>query len=200
MKRYAYFLLLIFTVSCQTKSGESQTAESNQSTVEIGPGEILLTETKLGNLDIGILSDENMVTEIKRAFPDFQVEKARGQQDGPDYNYFEATHLGEEVFLIAMNWEDTTQIEHLRTENKMIKDQYGLSVGQTVEHALMKRPDLKFHADLHYNVFATAANSRIEYHLTGDLKLVNDSVFVASDYSVEKWQIEEMQIAFLIWR
>ncbi|MGB1284795.1 MAG: hypothetical protein ACPG44_10100, partial [Polaribacter sp.] len=76
----------------------------------------------------------------------------------------------------------------------------GAFVGITIDSILTKRTDINFHSDLHYNIYASAKNSKIQYRLNGDFKSLNDSSFVAEDYKVEKWQIEGMKVEYLIWR
>jgi len=201
MTRYSIILLTLIFLSCkQTSSSDTKTRESISENKEIELTEILLIESKLGDLNLNKLSENNMLTEIKSAFPDFQVTKTVGQQDGPDYNLYQVTHSEQEIFFISMDSYDTTLVQDLWTNNKTIKDGYGISVGQKIEFALTKRPNLKFHSDLHQNIYATEKNSKIEYRLTGNFKTLNDTTFFADDYSVEKWQTEGMEIEYLLWR
>lgn len=81
-----------------------------------------------------------------------------------------------------------------------INGKYGLFVGISIDSALTNRPNLNFHSDLHYNIYASVINSKIQYRLNGEFKSLNDSSFVAEDYSVEQWQIEGMKIEYLIWK
>ena len=133
--------------------------------------EILLTETKLGDLELDMLKENNILTGIKSRFPDFQITKTVGQQDGPDLNLYQVFYYGQEIFFISMDSYDTTLVQDFWTNNKIIQDEYGITVGQKIESALEKRPNLKFHSDLHQNIYATEKNSKIEYRLTGDLRL-----------------------------
>lgn len=160
----------------------------------------LLTENQLGDLELNKLTENNMLTEIKSVFPNFKVTKTVGQQDGPDFNIYQVTHSKQEIFFISMDSYDTLVVQYLWTKNKIIVDEHGVAVGQTIESALEKRPTLKFHSDLHQNIYASDKNSKIEYRLTGNFKSLNDSTFFADDYSVEKWQTKGMEIEYLIWR
>jgi hypothetical protein len=159
-----------------------------------------LTETILGDMELNKLTESNILSEIKSAFPDFQVSKKVGQQDGPDFNLYQVTQSGKEIYFIAMDSYDTSIVQDLWTNNKIIKDEYGITVGQKIEYALEKRPTLKFHSDLHQNIYATEKNSKIEYRLTGNFKTLNDTTFFADDFTVEKWQTEGMEIEYVIWR
>lgn len=201
MTRYSILLLTLIFISCnQTNSRDTKTKESNLEINKEEMSEILLTETKLGDLELNKLTEKNMLTEIKSAFPDFKVTKTVGQQDGPDYNLYQITRSKQEIFFISMDSYDTLVVQDFWTNNKIIQDEYGVTVEQKVESVLEKRPTLKFHSDLHQNIYATEKNSKIEYRLKGNFKTLNDTTFSADDNSVEKWQTEGMEIEYLIWR
>ena len=99
-----------------------------------------------------------------------------------------------------MNTHDTNLVQELVAKNEMIKDEYGIFVGQSIDSVIIKRPNLNFYSDLHYNIYATGKDSNIEYRLTGDFKVLNESENVPSDFSVENWQTEGMTVEYLIWR
>ena len=201
MKGYTTLFLIFAILSCgKTRSSVARIDESTATIENIEVNEIILTETTLGKLALEKLNERNIVKEIKATYPDFKIIKSVGQQDGPDYNFYQVKHSGKELFVIAMDSYDTTLVSDLWTDNLVVKDQYGISAGQRIEVALENRPGLNFHSDLHYNIYATEKNSRIEYRLTGDFKSLNDSSLVKDNYSVEKWQIEGMTVEYVIWR
>ena len=201
MTRYSIIFLTLIFLSCkQISSSDTKTHNDSSKLKEIELTEILLTEMKIGNLELDKLNENNILTDIKTAFTDFQITKTVGQQDGPDFNLYQVNHYGQEIFFISMDSYDTTLVQDLWTNNKIIKDEYGITVRQKIESALEKRPTLKFHSDLHQNIYATEKNSKIEYRLTGNFKTLNDTTFFADDYSVERWQTEGMEIEYLIWR
>lgn len=201
MTRYSIIILTLIFFSCNpTGSSDNKIYIDSSEVKEINLTEILLTETRLGDLELENLKEKNILTEIHSNFPDFQITKKVGQQDGPDYSYYEVTHLGQELFFISMDSYDTSLVQDLWTNNKIIKDEYGITVGQKIENALKNRPTLKFHSDLHYNIYASDKNSKIEYRLTGYFKPLSDTAFVTKDYLVEKWQTTGMTIEYLIWR
>jgi hypothetical protein len=108
--------------------------------------------------------------------------------------------MNEEIFFVAMDSYDTTLVQEVWTKNPKIKDEYGVSVGLSIDSGILKSPNLKFHSDLHYNIYGTVKGSKIEYRLIGDFKILSDTSFVADDLSVKKWQVENMTIEYLIWR
>jgi hypothetical protein len=150
MTLYSLILLTLVSLSCnQTSSSDTKTLESSLEINKVELTEILLTETKLGDLEINKLNENNILTSIKSKFPDLQITKTVGQQDGPDFNLYQVTHYEQEIFFISMDSYDTTLVQDLWTNNKIIKDEYGITVGQKIESALEKRPTLKLHSDLH---------------------------------------------------
>lgn len=162
--------------------------------------EILLTETKLGNINLNELDGKNIKQNLKLRLPAFKIKEEIGQQDGPDFKLYKAEYLNEEIFFVSMDSYDSLLIQDIWTKNSKIIDEYGLFVGMSIDSVLTKRPSMNFHSDLHSNIYASAENSKIQYRLNGKFKSLNDSSFVAEDYSVEKWQIEGMKIEYLIWK
>jgi len=162
--------------------------------------EVLLTESKLGNTNLDELNGKNIKQYLKSGFPAFKIKEEIGQQDGPDFKLYQAEYLNEEIFFVSMDSYDSLLVQDIWAKNPKIKDEYGLFVGVSIDSALTKRPDMNFHSDLHYNIYASIKNSKIQYRLNGEFKSLNDSSFVAEDYSVEKWQIEGMKIEYLIWK
>lgn len=162
--------------------------------------EILLTETKLGKTNLDDLEGSNIKQILFKEFPAFQIKEEIGQQDGPNFKLYQVNYMNEEIFSINMDSYDSMLVQDIWTKNPKIKDEYGSCVGMIIDSILTRQPDLNFHSDLHYNIHASAKNSKIQYRLYGDFKSLNDSSFVAEDFRVENWQIEGMKVDFLIWR
>jgi hypothetical protein len=162
--------------------------------------DILLTETKLGNINLNELDGTNIKQNLKLGFPAFKIKEEIGQQDGPDFKLYQVDYMNEEVFFISMDSYDSMLVQDIWTKNPKIKDEYGSFVGITIDSVLTKRPGMNFHSDLHYNIYASAKNSKIQYRLNGDFKNLNDSLLVAEDFTVKKWQTEGMKVEYLIWR
>jgi len=162
--------------------------------------EVLLTESKLGNTDLNELDGTNIKHNLELGFPAFEIKEEIGQQDGPDFKLYQVNYINEEIFFISMDSYDSMLVQDIWTKNPKIKDEYGLFVGVPIDSVLANRSNINFHSDLHYNIYASAKNSKIQYRLNGEFKSLNDSSFVAEDYSVEKWQIEGMKVEYLIWR
>jgi hypothetical protein len=162
--------------------------------------EILLTENKLGDIELDKLDGNNIQRTLELGFPGFEIKKEIGQQDGPDFNLYQVNYMNEEIFFAAMDSYDTILVQDIWTMNPKIKDEYGGKSGASIDSILVKRPQLKFYSDFHYNIYAGNEDSKIQYRLKGDFKSLNDSTFFAKDYKLENWQVEGMIIEYLIWR
>ena len=161
--------------------------------------DILLTENKLGNTKLNELDGINIKKILKSEFPKFKIREEIGQQDGPDFKLYQVDYMNDEIFSVSMDSQDSLLIQDIWTKNSKIKDEYGSFVGIKIDSIISKRPDINFYSDLHYNIYAAVKNSKIKYRLNGNFKNLNDSTFVAKDFSVKKWQIEGMKVEYLIW-
>lgn len=159
----------------------------------------LLTETSLRSLKLNLLNDKNIEANVKAAFPEFQLTKTVGQQDGPGFDLYEIRNSESEIFFISMGSGNPTNVQDIVIQDENVNDEYGVSIGQSIETVLNNRPSLSFHADLHYNIYASTQYSKIGYRLSGNFKSLNDSTFVGADYYLEKWQVEGMIVEYLIW-
>ena len=105
-----------------------------------------------------------------------------------------------DYLFLRMDWEDTLKVSDLWIEHYFIEDIYGISVGSWVEQIVKQREETKFAADAHYNIYAYVPDSRIQYRLMGDFLPLNDTAFTNKNYEVEPWQVEKMQVEYIIWK
>lgn len=200
--KYTALIAVLFLIGCtSTKdSGEQKTVDS-QVKVESTKKETILSEQGLGNLTFETLGT-NTADKIKEAFPKLEVFKTVGHQDGPDYDLYEVSKGGEEVvFYVSMDWEVPNKVHQVRLpESSEILDQYGVKSALTDAELKKLRTTIKFHADLHYNIYGYVEGSKIKYKLKGNFKSLENGDFVASDYSVTSWQVEGMTVEYLIWQ
>lgn len=195
MTRLLIIVLTITTLACNPKKPAGSNSQEDSMC-----SEIILFESTLGDLHLNELNAHNIRSEIQEAFSDFDLKKKIGQQDGPDYGLYEISKSDGKCFYISMDSYDTTLVQDIWTKSIGFKDEYGVSVGFSVDSALKQRPNLVFYSDLHQNIYANVPASKISYRLTGDFKMLNDSAFVYNDFSVDKWQVEGMEVEYLIWK
>lgn len=161
---------------------------------------LVLTEDRLGPLDLRVLEGKNISQQLQKAFPTSQVIRGVGQQDGPDFVYYDIKHQGEEFFTVMLNTEDSSRVSEIWISSNRIKDQHGITLGSSLESLREQLPDLRLYADLHQNIFASTASSKILYRISANLKPLNDSTFVAPDHTIQPWQVEAATVEHLVWR
>ena len=161
---------------------------------------LVLTEDRLGPLDLRALEGKNISQQLQKAFPSSQVIRGVGQQDGPDFVYYDVKHQGEELFTVLLSDNDSSRVSEIWISSNRIRDQHGIAVGSSLESSRKHLPDLRLYADLHQNIFASTASSKILYRISANLKPLNDSTFVAPDRSIQSWQLEEGTVEHLVWR
>lgn len=119
---------------------------------------LMLTENSLGSLELS----ENTVVSIsflKEKFPELNISHEIASGDSPDFHYYEAKHKnGEVLFSIRSYINDgdytlkSSKIDSLVIHSNKIKDQYGISIGNSYADVKKARPDnLKFGANHHDN-------------------------------------------------
>lgn len=162
---------------------------------------ILLTRFELGELDLIKLDARKIETQVSDAFPDFKVTKEVGQQDGPDYIFYSVRDGNEELFIIRLDGNDSTRVDEVWMTSPRIKNQQGISIRDSFEKLKSTNENLKLYADLHYNIYASQVYNPILFRLeAGNMKMLNDSTVLSSDYSVKEWQIDNPDIEYIIWR
>ena len=159
-----------------------------------------LSDSRLGELNLNLLNVQEINEQLKMAFPTYNVERGIGQQDGPDFTYYEVSSENENLFRIDLDGNDSTQIFEIWIISNNIKDSDGIGIGSSLEELKKSKSNLRFHADVHYNIYASTGSSKLLYRLTGSFKMLNDSTMVAPDYSVKEWQLGDNSVEHLIWR
>ncbi len=161
---------------------------------------IVLSESNLGSLVLDSINGKNLHAEVKNAFPSSTIKKEIWQEEGQFFTVYRIGAEENEPFQIMMNPLDSLEVQSVHIKDFLVEDQFGLKRGQTIDSIFLKRPQVRFHSDLHFRIYASVENSKVEYILTGALKALNDSLIIYPDYSVEDWQVEDMKIEALIWR
>ena len=159
----------------------------------------ILTERSLGSIDLTRLDSANIHQELRRAFPYCSLESGLAQQDGPDFILYEVKLEGESIVFVSMDTDASNEVREVAVQTAGILDQYGVFPSCEVSHLITERPDVKFHVDLHSNIYAKVPGSRIGYRLAGPVLPLNDSMMTRADFGVERWQVGGMKVGFLIW-
>jgi len=123
----------------------------------------------LSNKNIGPLGlDKNTKLELqdlKRAFTGLSVEQKIGQQDGPDFLYYQISDSEGELFWIKTDDDDPKKIDSVHVVSAKIQDQYGLKIGSTYGEVLRIRPRLRVETDDHFHTYVGHSKENIVYEL-----------------------------------
>ena len=165
----------------------------------IQSSELNLTESRLGRLDLSTLNGINLIDKLNEVFPENTIERKIGRQDGPDFIYYEVKNDSQELFSIHLDPYDTSKVQEIWIKTSKVSDEFGISTGSSLNEIETQRPDIRYHVDLHYNVYGCVPSSNIKYRLTVGFKQLNDSLLVESDYSLQRWQLESNLVEYIIW-
>lgn len=124
----------------------------------------ILSDRNIGSLKL----DRNTKLELedlRRAFPGLSVEQKIGQQDGPDFVYYQFSDSGSEVFWIKAEDDNPKNIDSVHVVSAKIRDQYGLTIGSTHEEILRVRPRLTVETDDHFHTYIGRSKENIVYEL-----------------------------------
>jgi hypothetical protein len=140
-----------------------------------------------------------MLSDLKINFKGFTVTKEIGQQDGPDFPLYSIKDENGQICFFAMDSEDTLKLTEVYIKTPLIKDQYGLRVGDYYQKIKSMRHDNAMTStDLHQHTFVYFDNSKIQYEISGDINLPDTVDFDNLNFTEE--QIGDWIIERLIWR
>lgn len=150
---------------------------------------LVLSEEYLGSLPLNnkkILD----VYELRETFEGFEVTKNIGEQDGPDYFYF---NIGDKISINTASTENQNLYQVWIKENSTVPDVYGVKIGMTYNELVEKRKNLKISTE-HYHVYLSEEGSRIAYEMSlGDYKGPDKD-----NYSIE--DIPNSKVIAIIWK
>lgn len=190
------FLLSILMIisSCKTdnKSKDSITKEVKVQEESIQKvNKLILTENTFGKLKLekGIPLEES---KIKELFVDFSVSKNIGEQDGPNYYYYE---IGTEATLTTPNTESETLSQVWINKNSKVSDEYGIKLGMTYIDINKKRPNMSISTE-HYHIYLHKEGSNIAY----EMSLGNYEGPDKEEYSLDDIKNSNSKIISIIWK
>ena len=135
MKQILFFIFLFGLISCSPNSQEKKVVDK-ESTDESVPEttsieqtrdyrEIILSENKIDIFSIPF-PEKNVLRELKDYYEPYWVEANIGQQDGPDFTYFEIARDDENpIAYFDFDSENEFKLEEIRIVSSVSKDQYG---------------------------------------------------------------------------
>jgi hypothetical protein len=159
---------------------------------------IILHEDKINSIQLPFEKKE-MLTHLKNAFNELSVAKEIGEQDGPDFSLYSLNDNGSELCFFGMDWEDTLKLNEIYVKQPIIKDQYGLKVGDSYQKIKKVRgTDVKTFTNYHQHTYAYFETSHIMYEISGDVFLpdtVDHENLKFTEDQMKDWTIE-----YVIWK
>jgi len=126
---------------------------------------LVLANSALGPL--GLDADTELSLEkLKSVFVGLTVERKVGEQDGPDFVYFEISDQEGELFWIKAQDDDPGKIDSVHVTSDKVVDQYGLRIGSTYAQIHAARPALLVETDEHFHTYVGNPEEKIVYELS----------------------------------
>jgi hypothetical protein len=88
----------------------------------------VLYERGINNLTLP-LERREVLPDLRNAFVGLTVTKEIRQRDGPDFLLYSINDEIGEICFFAMDSEDTLKLREVHIKTPLVKDQYGLRVG-----------------------------------------------------------------------
>lgn len=194
--RFVYSIVVLFSLwSCNIKLEKTEGLDSKKTQ------EWTILENAIGGIEI-TANDLNLFEEnLGNVNDEITIKKEVLIEGGREFTMLTVTKENEVLFLASSSYDNENEIEQIIFQNKNSKDEYGVSVGLSLDEAKVLRPNLKLHADEHLNIFAFESDSNISYLLKGSFSALDaeNDKYVADDFSVEESQVEDMVIEKILW-
>lgn len=155
--------------AAQLNSGSGQSTEMPNvipaSQPQRAAAALVLGNSALGPLELDA-DTELSLEKLKSVFVGLTVERKVGQQDGPDFVYFEISDQEGELFWIKAQDDDPGKIDSVHVTSDKVVDQYGLKIGSSYTQIHGVRPALLVETDEHFHTYVGNRKEEIVYELS----------------------------------
>lgn len=159
---------------------------------------LVLSEHQFGHIPLPFPHLEVMAS-LKENFGGYRVSKEMGQQDGPDFPLYSVKNAHVEMAYFEMDWQDPKKMSAVYVKDPLIKDEYGLAVGDSYAKVKQLRGDLiQVQTDVHMHTYATIDGSNILYEIVSAGEITNTSD--SGNRSLTEEQLRHWYIQRIIWR
>ena len=153
----------------------------------------------LSSKNIGALQLEKNakleLQELRRVFTGLSVEQKIGQQDGPDFVYYQVSDNDGELFWIKADEDIATKFDSVHVVSAKIPDQYGLRVGSTYAQVLRIRPRLRVETNDHFHTYIGHPKENIVYELAVSYR----KGYQGPDRNPTKQELASSKVKALMW-
>ena len=144
--------------------------------------------------------EKNMLIPLQNYYKPYSVSSKIGQQDGPDFKYIDIVRPDAPVVYFNFVSENELVLNRIFVYDSTVIDQYGLSVGCSIEEIKKSRGNGRIGFDpYHQHVYYSFLNSNIHYEIIGNLKIPAD-VKRMEDLKITEKDIQGWTIQYIIWR
>lgn len=159
---------------------------------------IIIYENRLKEISLPFPRQE-MLEQLKKSFKSFEIVKELGQQDGPDFPLYSLKKKETEICFFSMDSDDTLKLNEIIIKEPLIKDEYGLKVGDGYQKIRQLRSgEIKTYTDHHQHTYAYIDASNILYEIS-NTDFDADTVELENPKFTEA-QLENWTIEYIIWR
>lgn len=203
MKNIKFLFLILAALSCSEKKGSETIAIESQklSATVIAKDfkNLVLYEDSLNGIKIPFENKDDLLNNLKLKLNPYSVKKEKGQQDGPDFPLYTVQKEDLEILFFSMDSEDTLNLNDISIKSPLVKDMYGLKVGDSYSEIKSRRKgNLKNYTDFHQHTFLFTDNSNIMYEISGSLNLPADVDL--ENIKLTEEQIKDWKIENIVWR
>jgi len=159
-----------------------------------GTQSLVLSNKSIGSLEL----DKNAKLELqdlRKVFAGLSVEQKIGQQDGPDFVYYQVSDSEGELFWIKADEDSPTKIDSIHVVSAKIPDQYGLRVGSTYAQVLRIRPRLRVETNDHFHTYIGHPKENIVYELAVSYR----KGYQGPDRNPTKQELASSKVKALMW-
>ncbi|MTI30863.1 DUF1131 family protein [Xanthovirga aplysinae] len=180
------------------KSLSKTTEIEDEDSTEALLDSITIYENRINEIPLPFPRKE-MLEKLKKSFIQLGVTKEIGQQDGPDFPLYSLKNGETEICFFAMDWEDTLNLNKIYIKDALIKDEYGLKVGDSYQKIKkLRKGEIKTYTDYHLHTVAYFDNSNLSYEISGEAS-IPDTIDIKNLKLTEK-QLKDWTIEYIIWR
>ena len=151
--------------------------------------EMILYEDRIGEMPLYHRMNLS-VESMQETFKPYMVRKKLGQQDGPNFSYYEVSENSAVHFWIKTLDEDERLLDKVCIISNTIVDEYGVSVGTPYKEIKERRPAINMETDYHFHTIVYVNGSNIAYEIAGDFEGPDRQDFTEKE--VENWVVKNI--------
>lgn len=126
---------------------------------------------------------------LRHIFNDFEIERKIGQQDGPDFIYYEARKNAAKYFWLKTQDDNKNFLDRIYITNSSISDQYGVNIGMNYKLLKQLRKNIKVSTE-HFHTYVYVSGSNIAYEITGTLDGPDKERYTEEE--IKNWQVSKI--------